>query len=353
MAETGATLFDVTTPPELAGAAFEGRVREQARALKAELIRQNLADADSWARSVEDKWANENPDKAPIFAISDEERARYRDRVENSDHEWIIPSFEQLITPDPDQFNPIIDVLSQVEASFGGRPDSTGKWVGADPNLGRLHDVRTDMDEWAGAFKNSFIDRFLTPFQSTLPNHSLLARSVGDQMRLMKVTYIRQRKSTLELLDNAIAATKALSNRSTSGADAVKWATIMLVVSGTLLAAYGTGVGVVATAACLEVAGTVGQGLLPEPKEKQKLPLSAPTATEVAQNVVQALNRLTSDVHETEQIAVGALRELHRVAERERLTALRSNTPGAFLVPAPPLADATPAQLDAGFFPDE
>lgn len=155
------------------------------------------------------------------------------------------------------------------------------------------------------------------------------------------------------MLADAIAATKALSNRSSSGTDVLKWASIMLVVSGTILAAYGTGVGIVATAVCLEVAGTVGQGLLPDPKEKQKLPLSAPTATEIAQNIVQALNRLTNDVHETEQIAVGALQELSRVVERERLTALRSNTPGAFLVPAPPLADATPAELEANLFPDE
>ena len=188
MAETEAKLFDVTTPPELAGAAFEGRVREQARALKAELIRQTIQDGDSWARSVEDKWASENPDKAPIYVISDEERARYRDRVESSDYEWIIPSFEQLITPDPDQFDPIVNALSQVESSFGGRPDSSGRWAGSNPSLGRIHDVRTDMDEWAGAFKNSFIDKFLTPFQSTLPNHHLLARIVGDQMRLTKVT---------------------------------------------------------------------------------------------------------------------------------------------------------------------
>ncbi|MEU4619313.1 hypothetical protein AB0G04_04930 [Actinoplanes sp. NPDC023801] len=346
-------LFDITTPPDLAGAAYENRVREQARVLKSELIRQTLEDSASWARSVEDKWANDHPDLAPIFPVTDQEIAEYRERVQNSDYEWIIPAFEQFITPDPDQFTPIIAALGKIEASFDGTLDGEGNWTGPNTNLLRIHDVRTDMDEWAGAFKNSFIDRFLTPFQGTLLKHAELALIAGDQMRLTKVCYIRQRKSVLELLDQAINATRALSNGACSPGDVLKWATIMMVATGTVVGAYATGVGIVAGAVCLEVAGTIGQGLLPQPEEKQKLPLTAPTASEVAMNVSQAISRLANDLHNMEQVAANALRELHWAVEKERIRAATSNLPGTFTVPAPPLANATPAQTDQSFFPDE
>lgn len=62
---------------------------------------------------------------------------------------------------------------------------------------------------------------------------------------------------------------------------AAKWGSIVLVVIGTLGGPFAA-VGIATGFAFLEVAGTVMKGALPEPKEEGKIPLAAPTATEVA-----------------------------------------------------------------------
>jgi hypothetical protein len=344
--------FDVTTPPHLSGAAFEDAVRRDARRLKEELIRQTLEDASSWTRSVEDKWANAHPGEAPIFAIPHEEVEQYRERVRTEDFEWVLPSFERYLVPDPDQFNPIIDSLRHVEAMFAGRTDANGAWVGAGDQLGRINDVRTDLDEWAGKFKDSFIDSFVTPLQGTLPNHGELARIAGEQMKLTKVIYIRQRQSVLDLLANGIKATQALSNGACSAEDVCKWASIALVAVGTVAGALAPGWGVLGAALFMEVSGTVGGGLVPQPTEEQTIPLAAPTATEVASNIANAMSRLSNDVSLMEETAAEALRELYRVAETHRMKAVSENASGPFSVAVPELAYATPAQLSVGLKPD-
>jgi hypothetical protein len=352
MSDEGPRDFDVTTPPHLAGAVFSDAVRRQARTLKDELIRQTLEDASSWSRSVEDKWANAHPGEAPIFPIPREEIEQYRQRVRTEDYEWIVPSFERYLLPDPDSFNPIIGALGRVEAMFGGRADANGGWAGANASLVRINDVRTDMDEWAGDFKDSFIDSFVTPLQATLPNHGELARLAGEQMKLTKVVYLRQRQSVLDLLANGIKATQALSNGACSAEDACKWASIALVVIGTVGGALAPGWGVLGTALFMEVTGTITGGLVPDPEEKQKIPLAAPTASEVAANVASAMSRLNNDIGLMEETAAGALRELYRVMEKHRMAAVASNASGPFSVAASRLADATPAQIAAGLFPD-
>jgi hypothetical protein len=345
--------FDVTTPPHLAGAAFEDAVRRDARKLKEELIRQTLEDASSWSRSVEDRWANEHPGEAPIFVIPHEEVEQYRERVRTEDFEWIIPSFERYLLPDPDQFNPVIDSLRHVEAMFEGRRDAEGEWVGAGGELGRTASIRTDMDEWAGKFKDGFIDSFITPLEGTLPNHGELARIVGEQLKLTKVIYLRQRQSVLDLLGNGIKATQALSNGACSAEDACKWASIALVVIGTVAGALAPGWGVLSAAVFLEASGTIGGGLVPEAKEEQKMPLAAPTATEVASNIANAMSRLNNDISFMEESAADALRELYRVAEIHRMKAVAENASGPFSVAVPELAYATPAQITVGLKPDE
>jgi hypothetical protein len=353
MAETEtAQKFTVTTPSHLAGAAYDDAVRRDARRLKNELIRQTLEDTSSWSRSVEDKWANAHPGQAPIFVIPHEEVEQYRERVRTEDYEWVVPSFERYLYPDPDQFNPIIDSLRHIEAMFEGRRNSRGEWVGAGEKLGRTASIRTDMDGWAGKFKDSFIDSFMTPLEASLPNHGELARIVGEQLKLTKVIYIRQRQAVLDLLASGIAATQALSNGACSADDAFKWASIALVVTGTVAGALAPGWGVLGAALFLEVSGTIGGGLVPQAEEKQKMPLAASTATEVASNIANAMSRLNNDISLMEEAASEALGELYRATETHRMKAVSANASGPFSVAVPELAFATPEQMTTALKPD-
>jgi hypothetical protein len=344
MAETASNL-DFATPAELAGATYEEALRRQARKLKEELIRQTLEDAASWKRSVEDKWANAHPGEWAGLPISEQEVAEYRQRVRAEDYEWIIPSFERYLRPDPDQFNPIIESLAQVEAMFGGRSVASGEWAGASGGLTKINTVRVEMAEWQGDFRDRFIDSFVDPLQTTFPNHGDLARVAGEQMKLTKIVYLRQRKSVLELLDNAIKATQALSNGATSPEVAAKWGSIVLVVVGTLGGPFASTLGVAAGFALLEVAGTITQGALPNPPEEEKISLGAPTATEVAVKVSHAMSMLNNDVARMEQVSASGLGELNRLVERQLYKATATNGIGPFSAPVPALASATPAQI--------
>jgi hypothetical protein len=344
MAEAEANL-DFTTPAELAGAVYEDTLRRQARKLKEELIRQTLEDAATWKRSVEDKWANAHPGEWAGLPISEQEVADYRQRVRSEDYEWIIPSFERYVLPDPDQFNPIIESLAQVEAMFGGRSVTTGEWAGASGGLTKINTVRVEMAEWHGDFRDRFIDSFVDPLQTTFPNHGDLARVAGEQMKLAKIVYLRQRRSVLDLLDNAIKATQALSNGATSPEVAAKWGSIVLVSVGALGGPFAATLGVATGFALLEVAGTVTQGAIPNPPEEEKMSLGAPTATEVAVNISHAMSKLNTDVAGMEQISAGGLGELNRLVERHLFNATTSNGIGPFSAPVPALASATPAQI--------
>ncbi|WP_155123435.1 MULTISPECIES: hypothetical protein [unclassified Actinoplanes] len=104
---------ELATPAELAGQAYENAVREKALKLKKELIRQTLEDATSWMKAVNDKWANDHPGEWDATPISPEEADRYRDRVRTQDYEWVVPSFERFLQPDPDALNPIIESLAR------------------------------------------------------------------------------------------------------------------------------------------------------------------------------------------------------------------------------------------------
>ncbi|WP_430786191.1 hypothetical protein [Actinoplanes sp. G11-F43] len=106
------------TPPELAGVAYERRVRQQAQRLKAELIRQTLDDITSWKRAVDDKWDNLHPDLPFNSPIPPAEVAQYREQVRTRDYEWIVPSFERFLVPDPDDLNPALDALARIEGMF-------------------------------------------------------------------------------------------------------------------------------------------------------------------------------------------------------------------------------------------
>ncbi|MEV4276899.1 hypothetical protein [Actinoplanes xinjiangensis] len=244
----------------------------------------------------------------------------------------------------------LIASLASIEGMLEGRADADGTWVGASAALGRINDVRVEMAFWEGAFKDNFIDRFVTPLEAVVPNQRELIRYSRNAIEGAKVIHIRFRKSVLTMLDNAIKATQQLSNSACTGSDALKWGSIALCALGTIGGALTAGTGVLVAAVVIDVAGTIGGGLVPPDQEQTKLDLAADTATEVAANILNAQSVLGNDTCTAEEDVARSLRDLHRGLAAERLKTVTSNVSGPFCVATPALADATPARLLAGAF---
>jgi len=337
-----------TTPPELAGAAYERTVREQATKLRDELIKQTLEDIESWRKAVDNEWARAHPDQAATSPIPPEEIEQYRTHVRTEYFAWVVPAFERYLTPDPDDIDPVLDALRKIEGMFEGQADTAGNFTGASPALSRINDVRVDMAQWEGSFKNNFIDNFLTPLQSVVPNQRKLTNLVRHQLECNKIIYIRYRSAVLELLTKGIHATQMLNNARDPKAEL--WGTLVACAVGTALGAITGGWGLAATAVLLDAGGTLAQGLIPEPPPTNDL--SAPTAVEVGTKISQAMSKLDGDTLDQERMVAAALDEICGMLEQNRSKAIHANLAGNFSVAAPQLNDATPRQItDGGFRP--
>lgn len=335
-----------TTPANLAGATYENTVRQQAAKLRAELIKQTLEDIESWLKAVEHEWAMAHPDKPAGSPVPPAEAEQYRNKVRTEYFEWVVPAFERYLTPDPDDINPVIDALRKIEGMFEGEGDTAGNFNGASPALSRINDVRTDMAEWEGAFKNNFIDNFLTPLQSVVPNQRKLVTLVRGQLECNKIIYIRYRDAVLKLLEKGIHATQMLNNARDPKAEL--WGTLVACAIGTTLGAVTGGWGLAVTAVLLDAGGTLAQGLLPEPPQTNDL--GAPTAVEVGIKITQAMNALDHDTSEQERLVANALNDITSMLESNRSKSIFANTAGNFSVAAPELNDAAATQITDGAF---
>ncbi|BEL02018.1 hypothetical protein Q0Z83_002090 [Actinoplanes sichuanensis] len=346
MAET-----DLVTPADLAGQAYQQAVRDRAGKLKQELIRQTLEDAASWTRAVNDKWANAHPGEWDGLPIDQAEVDRYRQQVSTQDYEWVIPSFERFLDPDPDALDPIIAALATIEALLDGNANPDGTWTGVSPALGRINDVRDDLKFWDGAFKDNFIDYFVTPLQTVVPNQREVIKYTRSAIEGSKIVHIRMRRAVLNLLDQGIKAAQQLSNGACTGADVLKWGSIAMCVVGTAVGGLVTGpAAVLAGAVLVDVGGTILNGLVPPDEEKTKLELAAETATGVASNILNAQSVLGNDTYVAEEGIARSLRSLHQLVVEGRLPTLTSNASGPFGVATPALADADPRAITGGYF---
>ncbi|GLZ01039.1 hypothetical protein [Actinoplanes sp. NBRC 103695] len=337
---------EVTTPADLAGGAYEGTVRQQAKKLHDELIKQTIEDMESWMKAVENEWAQAHPGEQMGPPIPPEEVQGYRVKVQNEYFEWVIPAFEQRLKPDPDDLDPVIDTMRTIEGMFEGSADTAGNFTGASAALGRINDVRVEMAGWEGTFKDNFIDNFLTPLQSVVPNQRKLLSVVRGQLECNKIIYVRYRKAVVELLKKSIDAVQMLNNARDPKSEL--WGTLVACAIGTALGAVTGGWGLAATAVLLDAGGTLAQGLLPDPPPTNDL--SAPTAAEVAVKISEALNKLDADTYEQERMVADALNALGAMLEDNRATSIKANTPGAFSVAEPKLNEATPGQITGGSF---
>ena len=335
-----------TTPADLAGARYETTVRQQAAKLRDELIKQTIEDMESWLKAAENEWTAAHPDKPFGSPIPPQEVEQYRAKVRTEYFEWVVPAFERYLAPDPDDIDPVIDSLRKIEGMFEGQADTAGNFTGASPALSRINDVRTDMAAWEGSFKNNFIDNFLTPLQSVVPNQRKLVSLVRGQLECNKIIYIRYRAAVVKLLEKGIHATQMLNNARDPKAEL--WGTLIACAIGTALGAVTGGWGLAATAVLLDAGGTLAQGLIPNPPETNDL--SAPTAVEVGIKISQAMNALDHDTSEQERLVANALNEITGMLENNRSKAIFANTAGNFSVAAPQLDDATGKQITDGAF---
>jgi hypothetical protein len=335
-----------TTPPELAGGTYESTVRNQAAKLRDELIEQTLEDIESWLQAVENEWAKAHPDQSNLPPIPPQEVEQYRNHVRTEYFAWVVPAFERYLTPDPDDLDPVIDTLRTIEGMFEGDGDGAGNFHGASPALSRINDVRAEMGGWEGSFKNNFIDNFLTPLQSVVPNQRQLVTLVRNQLECNKIIYIRYRSAVVGLLKKGIDAAQILNNGRDPKAEL--WGTLVACALGTALGAVTGGWGLALTAVCLDAGGTLLQGLLPDPPETNDL--SAPTAVEVGTKISQAMSALDVDTSAEEQRVAEALNAITSMLESQRSQDIFANKAGDFSVAAPSLNDATPTDITSGGF---
>lgn len=337
-----------TTPPELTGALYESTVRQQAAKLRDELIKQTLEDLESWRKAVDNEWSKAHPEDGNLSPIPPEEIEQYRTKVRTEYFAWVVPAFEKYLTPDPDDIDPVVDSLRKIEGMFEGEGDTAGDFTGASPALSRINDVRQDMAEWEGSFKNNFIDNFLTPLQSVVPNQRKLVNLVRQQLECNKIIYIRYRAAVLDLLKKGIDAAQMLNNARDPKAEL--WGTLVACAVGTALGAVTGGWGLAVTAVLLDAGGTLAQGLIPQPTPTNDL--GAPTAVEVSTKISQAMSRLDQDTSEQERLVATALNDICGMLEASRSKTIAGNTAGNFSIASPALNDATGTQItDGGFRP--
>jgi hypothetical protein len=338
---------NVDTPPHLAGNAYLTTVRAQAAELKTRLINQTLDDVASFQKATDQLWANAHSGKDPVERVpaSNDELAAYRTTVQNDYYAWVEPTFERYLLPDPDAANAMIDALATIEGTFQGSVDNAGRFIPTSPALSRITDARIDMDHWEGGFQEDFVLKFLSPLETVVHNEGVAAKYARELLLLNKVHYIRYRQAVLNLIDTAIKAVTALNTQR----DPKKflWGTLAAVSIGTALSIGSGGLAVLGAGGA--IAGTLAQGLVPDPPDKNDL--AAPTAQEIAVNVASGLVRLDRDTYEKgEKDLEAAFRRLYTTISEARAGHVAGNTSGPLNVARPLLDDASAADILRGSF---
>lgn len=335
---------DVTTPPDLAGQAYESAVRSKAAQLKEKLINQTLKDVDSFKKAVWTQWSADHPGLDPDSSAepSTTDVRRYTERVRNEYYEWVVPAFERYLSPDPDATNPMVEALNAIQNNFGGTAEGDGTFRPSHPGLVRIGDALNDMTQWQGTLQENFIDNFLSPLQNVAHNQATVAEVARELLLLNKINYIRYRKAVLKLLDTSMKAVDQLTE--TKSPKPMLWGTLIVTSIGTALTA-GTAGAVVVLGTTLSIAGTLGQGLVPDPPDDRKTDLSAPTAQEVAVKIADAMARLNSDTETNDLLLVKGVKQAHDMISQLRSAHIASNNSGPLNVARPDLDTAPPATI--------
>lgn len=332
----------VDTPADLAGSAYETALHDKANHLEQTLIHQTIDDIQSWRLAVDVQWRAQHPDRPhPIGPTSPDDIQQYTDAVRTNYYDWVVPAFERWRQPDPDALDPVIEALRGIEGSFGGSQDDAGRFYPHNGELSRIHLIEDEMEHWQGRFQENFLTDFANPLLSVTQNQAFAAAMVRSQLECCKIIYIRVRNGILKLLDQSLGAVKQLDNA--KDPKSFLWGSIVICIIGTGLALVPE---LAVPGAALNIVGTLGQGLIPEPTQTNDL--SAPTAQEVAVNIAGALGKMTSDLLAEEQRVATALRNIAETIAGSRARSLSANTSGPLAVATPELATASITDLVHG-----
>lgn len=341
----------VDTPPDLRDSAFESLLRLQVDALQQALIKQTLDDIASWRLAVDIQWQAAHPGQHMSSPIPHEEIERYADTVRTSYYAWIQPTFERYLRPALAPLDAAADAMRRVAGMFGNSAASADGSVPASDVQSKIDDVRADMQHWRGRLQENFLDSFVDPLEKVTTNQGLIAFAVQQQLLRSKIVYLRIRRAVLDLLGKSITAVDAVPQQH-DGSGVVTWSMVALTVAGAALPLIdgleivGVGVGAI---------GAIGGSLAADGGSTGTAStlLSAPTAQEVANNIMTALSRIEDDLSHAE-IDLGppthpgikqSFDSIRKTLEVQRTVELHTNVgpDKRKLTVPPPAVDAVPA----------
>jgi len=187
--------------------------------------------------------------------------------------------------------------------------------------------------QWQGTLQENFIDSFLTPLLNVVHNENIVAKACRQLLLLNKVHYIRYRKAVLNLLDKSMKAV----DHTAKDPKPIMWGSLVVTTIGTVLSA-GTGA-VLALDTILNAVGGIASSLIPDPPAD--IDLAAPTAQEIAANIIDAMGKLREKTNDHETNMVAAFNEVNKTISEARAPHIANNTPGPLNVPRPSLDSAS------------
>ena len=187
--------------------------------------------------------------------------------------------------------------------------------------------------QWQGTLQENFIDSFLTPLLNVVHNENIVAKACRQLLLLNKVHYIRYRKAVLNLLDKSMKAV----DHTAKDPKPIMWGSLVVTTIGTVLSA-GTGA-VLALGTILNAVGGIASSLIPDPPAD--IDLAAPTAQEVAANIVDAMGKLREKINDHGTSMVAALNNVNETISEARAPHIENNTAGPLNVPRPSLDSAS------------
>lgn len=232
--------------------------------------------------------------------------------------------FDLTYTPHPNEFNTLIEAMSDVENAMGiniGDPDDLDQNLSKDERdsikgksgTDDLKAIDTAADEigehWDGQLRNNLVDN-LDKMSSIAGNQGALAQFLRLQAELMQKVYARRRTDAKKIAEEGKSAIEAIKD--CKGDDLAILLAVVIAI-GTV----GTGgavllpttAGIVATLAGSSaiIGGTLGGPFLPEDTET---PLGADTVEGVFDNIYQALNDSDKTMEDEEAEIMKALTEI-------------------------------------------
>lgn len=226
--------------------------------------------------------------------------------------EEIRERYKPIYTPNPEAFSDMIKNMQSVEATMGAYApgadiDEDTEVIGGGGDLELLRTAVTDMGDWQGDLRDTFVDNYLTPFPRIIATQGGLARFLRQHAQLMRAIYARRRADAKYLAEEAVNAIEAIDD--SKGHD-LKIALAAIIGVATLVGA-GAGMAVALGSAAVIVGTDMGSNFVEEDK---KVPLGADTVQGVVDNLFKALDESDKTMVEDEEKVMEALINIEGIA---------------------------------------